>query len=127
MKALSQFFKVLADESRLEILFYLFNSDELCVCDLTELLQMTQSKASRHLATLRHAGLVQDRREAVWSYYSLASVADPTKADFLELLRHYLNAQPSAEQRRERLKAWLREKATRPSCKVTSAETAHLG
>ena len=57
MKEPAQFFKVLADESRLKMLWLLFNRQELCVCDVMAVLEITQSKASRHLAALRNAGL----------------------------------------------------------------------
>jgi ArsR family transcriptional regulator len=65
-----QVFKALADETRLRILNLLCRR-ELCVCQIVEVLGIGQSKASRHLASLRHAGLVNDRREGLWMYYSL--------------------------------------------------------
>ncbi|MBI4349013.1 MAG: metalloregulator ArsR/SmtB family transcription factor [Elusimicrobia bacterium] len=65
-------FKAFADETRLRILHLLTRRDELCVCDLMELLGLPQSKVSRHLAYLRGAGLVRDRKEGLWCYYSLA-------------------------------------------------------
>ena len=64
-------FKALADETRLRIL-NLVAHRELCVCHLVEALELGQSKVSRHLAHLRNAGLVNDRREGLWIYYSLA-------------------------------------------------------
>ena len=66
-----QLFKALADETRLRILNLLCRR-ELCVCQIVEVLEIGQSKASRHLAHLRHAGLVTDRREGLWMYYSLS-------------------------------------------------------
>ncbi len=63
-------FKTLADETRLRILSILVQG-ELCVCDIVKILDMGQSKISRHLAHLRNAGLVSDRRDGVWMYYSL--------------------------------------------------------
>ena len=66
-----QLFKALADETRLRIL-NLVAHQELCVCHLVEALGLGQSKVSRHLAHLRNAGLVNDRREGLWMYYSLA-------------------------------------------------------
>ena len=45
--------------------------NELCVCDLTEKLQLSQPKISRHLALLRSLGLLQDRRQGQWVYYSI--------------------------------------------------------
>jgi len=65
-----QLFKVLADETRLRILNLLCRR-ELCVCHLTDILGVGQSKVSRHLAHLRNANLVVDRREGLWIYYSL--------------------------------------------------------
>ena len=63
MKEAARFFKILADESRLKMLWLLFNRRELCVCDIMAVLEITQSKASRHLATMRNVGIVTDRRE----------------------------------------------------------------
>ncbi len=71
MKETAAFFKVLADEARLKMLWLLFNHRELCVCDFIEVLAITQSKASRHLRILYRAGLVTDRREGLWVYYAL--------------------------------------------------------
>jgi ArsR family transcriptional regulator len=71
MKKLAQTFKALSDETRLRILV-LLTQGELCVCDLMAVLQLPQSTVSRHLAYLRNAGLLTDRREGVWMYYRLA-------------------------------------------------------
>ncbi len=64
-------FKALADETRLRIA-NLLGRGELCVCEIMKVLDIGQSKASRHLGVLRYAGLVEDRREGLWMYYSLA-------------------------------------------------------
>ena len=69
---IDQVFKAFADETRLRILFLLTNRKELCVCDIISVLKMGQSKVSRHLAYLKSAGLVEDRKEGLWSYYTLA-------------------------------------------------------
>lgn len=68
---IDQVFRAFADETRLRILNLLKQKEELCVCELIEVLHMGQSKVSRHLAYLKRAGLVQDRKEGLWSYYSL--------------------------------------------------------
>jgi len=73
MKNTVQLFRALADETRLRILALLLNSGELCVCDLTATLKLPQSTVSRHLSYLRNAGLVSDRREGVWIYYTAAT------------------------------------------------------
>ena len=110
MKDASRFFKVLADEARLEMLWLLFNHRELCVCDIMAALQITQSKASRHLAALRNAGLATDRREGLWSYYSLRQVDDPLVKESLKLLRANLSRRPEAKQLLTKLNAWLKVK-----------------
>ena len=67
------FFKCLSDETRLNIVMLVTAHQELCVCDLTEKLQLSQPKISRHLALLRASGLLQDRRQGQWVYYSIAA------------------------------------------------------
>lgn len=67
-------FHALSDEKRLRILALLAGG-ELCVCELTEALHLSQSLLSFHLRTLRDAGLVVDRREGRWIHYSLRSEA----------------------------------------------------
>jgi len=70
MREVARFFKAFSDETRLRILHLLLKG-ELCICELMEVLQLPQSNVSRHMAYLKNAGLVDDRREAVWVYYSL--------------------------------------------------------
>jgi ArsR family transcriptional regulator, arsenate/arsenite/antimonite-responsive transcriptional repressor len=106
----AQFFNVLADEARLKMLWLLFNHRELCVCDLMAALDITQSKASRHLGTLRHAGLVSDRREGTWSYYALCPVEDELSKRHLQLLRSTLAKRSDAALLLAKLHHWLEAK-----------------
>jgi len=78
-----QLFKALADETRLRILNLLCRR-ELCVCQIVDVLAIGQSKASRHLAYLKNAGLVTDRREGPWMHYSLAQPAGGLHRRILE-------------------------------------------
>lgn len=64
-----QFFKILSDLTRLRVLTLLSREGELCVCELTHALGEIQPKISRHLALLREAGVVLDRRQGQWIYY----------------------------------------------------------
>lgn len=66
-----QFFKCLADDTRLKCLLLIAQEEELCVCELTEALELSQPKVSRHLAQLRKCNLLQDRREGQWIFYSI--------------------------------------------------------
>ena len=68
---LAELFKVFGDSTRIRILFALFES-ELCVCDITESLGMTQSAVSHQLQILRQNKLVKSRREGKSIFYSLA-------------------------------------------------------
>lgn len=65
MRNLASVFRALADETRLQMLALIMKYEELCVCDFVNVLEITQSKASRHLRYLLNAGFLQDRREAV--------------------------------------------------------------
>lgn len=67
----AQLFHALSDQTRLHILEML-RSGERCVCDLQDDLDAAQSRLSFHLKVLRDAGLVVDRKEGRWSYYSIA-------------------------------------------------------
>ena len=78
MRRTVDLFKALADETRLRILS-LLSGGELCVCEITKVLDIGQPKASRHLAVLRQAELVVDRREGMWMYYSLAEPQGETQ------------------------------------------------
>ena len=64
-------FKSLSEPVRLRILYLLLERGELCVCDIVNSLELSQSVVSRHLAYLRNSGLVKTRREGVWIYYQL--------------------------------------------------------
>lgn len=64
-------FSLLSDNTRLRCLALLQKKGELCVCDLTGTLDMVQPKISRHLALLRKAEIVSDRRDGLWIYYRL--------------------------------------------------------
>ena len=82
------FFKCLSDETRLNIVTLVTMNKELCVCDLTENLQLSQPKISRHLALLRSSGLLQDRRQGQWVYYSLNPNLPTWCVDVLNTLKN---------------------------------------
>ncbi len=70
-------FRAFADETRLRVLHLLTKRKELCVCDIMAVLGAPQSKVSRHLAYLKRAGLVVDRKDGQWRHYSLAEPKSP--------------------------------------------------
>jgi len=67
----AQLFHALSDETRLGIIEKLRNGEQ-CVCDLQDGLEAAQSRLSFHLRVLKDAGLVTDRKEGRWTYYSIA-------------------------------------------------------
>jgi len=83
----SRLLKALANETRLKML-RLLSIREMCVCELTVALDLTQPTASHHLNILQNVGLVRDRKDGKWVFYS---VARPELArslfDFLEFPR----------------------------------------
>ncbi|WP_153912936.1 metalloregulator ArsR/SmtB family transcription factor [Shewanella sp. TC10] len=64
-------FKSLTDPIRLSIVMLLIAEKELCVCEFTEALDVVQPKISRNLALLKTAGIVVNRRQGQWIYYSI--------------------------------------------------------
>jgi ArsR family transcriptional regulator len=64
-------FRAFSDPTRLRLLHLLQISSELCVCDLFTILDLPQPLVSRHLAYLKRAGLVTDKRVGQWKHYSL--------------------------------------------------------
>ncbi len=97
----TQFFKCLSDETRLRCVTLLQKEGKLCVCELTVALALSQPKISRHLASLRQCGLLQDSREGQWVYYQI-NPALPVWAS--PLLSHALDAVESTEKFRLDLK-----------------------
>lgn len=63
-------YKALSDETRLKIL-KLLEQGELCVCDIVAAFDTVQPKISFHLSILKESGLIKDRKQGKWSYYSL--------------------------------------------------------
>ncbi len=69
MERLTNLFKSLSDETRVRILHMLYHQD-LCVCELVDILELSQPKISKHMAKLKSAGLVTSSRNEQWIYYS---------------------------------------------------------
>src|SRR5690606_36324344 len=67
----ADFFKCLSDPTRLDILKIILARQNVCVCEITEILQLSQPKISRHLALLRNLSILLDERKGQWVYYRL--------------------------------------------------------
>ncbi len=86
-------FKALGDPLRLRIMALLLNG-ERCVCDLVSVLEANQSTVSRHLSTLRKAGLVEARREGTWMHYSISSTLPDWAQPLLKSIRLLAETHP---------------------------------
>ena len=85
VKVVNLMFRAFSDHTRLRILS-LLSRGELCVCDITAILDQSQPKVSRHLAYLRRAGLVRARREGLWMHYQLAQASNAFHKNLLHCL-----------------------------------------
>ena len=100
---MENFFKALADGTRLRILGLLLGG-EVCVCHIHETLGIPQPKASRHLAYLRRAGLVSTRREGLWIHYRLADASGPMVGAIQLAVQHVLGHVPEVQRDASRLR-----------------------
>ena len=91
----ARLFHALSDETRFSIVQRL-RFGERCVCELTDALDAAQSRLSFHLKVLKDAGLVSDRREGRWMYYTLNQEALAEMAEVVESLA----STPSAAERK---------------------------
>jgi ArsR family transcriptional regulator len=88
-----EFFKALAEESRLRILALLLRG-EMCVCEIEECLNMTQSNASRHLTALKNCGILESFKKAQWVYYRIDSRFMEQNPDLFAYLQKELENLP---------------------------------
>ena len=106
MNDLADTFKALSDETRLQMVTLLLEREELCVCDFVGALGLTQSKASRHLRYLYHAGLVEDRREGLWMHYRLSPHLSAGQAAIIDALSRAVGVEQKRDLR-QRLDHWF--------------------
>jgi ArsR family transcriptional regulator len=94
LHAIDRVCKALADPTRLRILGLLLGG-EVCVCHIHESLRIPQPRASRHLAYLRRAGLVETRKDGQWVHYRLASPKDDVTRTLMETIGGCVAALPT--------------------------------
>jgi len=109
MRDLADVFKALGDETRLMMIALLFKKPELCVCDFEGTLKISQSKASRHLQTLKHAGFLSDRRAGLWVHYRISENLDDERSAIIKLLKTMLG-EARVKGLYDQLGRWLKHK-----------------
>ena len=104
MRQIVKAFKALSDETKLRVLNILLER-ECCVCEVMQVLDISQSRASRHLSSLYDAGFLKLRKDGLWSFYS---IDEEGMADYLieltDAVRKALESNKTAALDKERLK-----------------------
>ena len=110
--------KALADPTRVRILGLLAGGP-VCVCHIHDALGIPQPTASRHLASLRRAGLVDSRRDGLWVHYRVANIEDEAIRTLVQTVTHCVGHADTIARDRKRLEA-----ATGCSCVVDDCQPA---
>jgi ArsR family transcriptional regulator len=96
-------FRTLSDPTRLRLL-NLLSRGEVCVCHLSDTLEVVQPKVSRHLAYLKRAGFVETRRDGKWMHYRWTEHSHPLARVVLEGLRTWMARDGAMNRDRQKLK-----------------------
>jgi ArsR family transcriptional regulator len=116
MKEILKIFKTLSDPTRLRIILLLLGKD-LCVCELTFVLKMSQSRVSHQLRILRDAGLVEDKRDGKWIIYGIPSGVRDTLRPLLGLFgKERVSESAETLQDLKNLRICLKEDIRRSRC-----------
>lgn len=99
---LVEVFKVLGDENRIRILNLLM-TEELCVCEIETILNITQSNASRHLNKLKTGGIIASIKKAQWVYYQIDESFKDNKNLLYQFLENEIMKYPACLKDTERL------------------------
>ena len=105
MKSIAQFIKLFSDETRLRCITLILQNKNICVCELTHALELSQPKISRHLSTLRNSGLISDKRIGKWVYYSINSDLESEKLQLLKNIYSVLKGSKQAQLDQNKLKS----------------------
>jgi ArsR family transcriptional regulator len=90
---LTELLAAVADPARLRLASLIAHNGETCVCDLVDATGLTQTNVSRHLATLRHVGLVTGRKDGLWVYYSLSKPSSSSQKQIIALVRKAIESE----------------------------------
>lgn len=102
MDELTQFFKMISDETRLRIMVLLYHQ-RLCVCEICGITGISQPNVSKHLAKLRDKGFVKDERQEQFIFYSL-NVEELVFKDVLKTVINNIENYPALKKDMQRLK-----------------------
>jgi len=124
MQDILNIFKALSEETRLRVL-KLLDRGELCVCDIVAALDMIQPKVSFHLAVLKEAGLIKDRKQGKWVHYRIDD-SDIFRRFLLLSTLERISAETVSEDAR-RLKDFMENKCQKAKVVSLPGKTACCG
>jgi len=118
MEDLVKVLKSLSDETRLRMLM-LIEQEELCVCEVMQILDMRQSRVSRHLNILRDAGLAKARRQGTWMFYrSVANESSEHHAQVVDVLKKWTENNETVRRDLARLKECIADRGVDGHCPI---------
>ncbi len=111
MKKAVKVFSALSDETRIRMIKLLETGGEVCVCDLMKAMGISQTRASRNLNILKECGLVTDRRDKKWIYYSInGQTAEQCCGDVLKVIKKWLHDEELITKDRKNLEMIVKRK-----------------
>lgn len=108
---LSVILKALNEEIRLRMIGLIL-MEELCVCDIEEVLEISQANASRHLTKLKTAGILSSRKNAQWVYYDISKKFKDTHGELLEAIAGEIKKMPDFKNDNKALAALKKRKSS---------------
>ena len=110
LKEMEKIIKALADKNRLRIIYLLNGKRGICVCEITDIIGLSQPTISSHLRLLENAGLVESNKDGLWVNYNINSQADLFSRRSIERICNDLKKDKQAISDLETLKAIDRDK-----------------
>jgi len=117
LKEMEKIIKALADKNRLRMIYLLNEKRDLCVCEITDIIGLSQPTISSHLRLLENAGLVESSKDGLWVNYNINSQADLFSRRSIEMICNDLKKDKQAISDLKKLKAIDRDKICRKTPK----------
>ena len=117
LKEMEKIIKALADKNRLRIIYLLNGKRDICVCEITDIIGLSQPTISSHLRLLENAGLVESNKDGLWVNYNINSQADLFSRRSIERICNDLKEDKQAISDLKKLKAIDRDKICRKTHK----------
>ena len=92
LKNIEKIIKALADKNRLRMIYLLNEKQDLCVCEITDIIGLSQPTISSHLRLLENAGLIESYKDGLWVNYNINSQAGLFSRKLVEIICKYLTA-----------------------------------